>query len=163
LISPKVSQLDLMKAKLKLDTIYNMAKMDTVTFEKLATRFSDDPGKTNGGYMINPITGNNKFTAEDIDPSLSFIVEKLQVGEITKPLPMKTDEDKQAYRIIKLSKRNLSHKADLKTDYSYIQNLALQDKQKKKMNEWISEKKKGTYIKISENYKNCQFKYNWNN
>lgn len=163
LITPKVSQLDLMKAKYKLDTIYNMAKMDTVSFETLALRFSDDPAKTNGGYVINKATGNSKFAVEDLDPSLSFMIEKMKVGEITKPMPMKTEEEKQAYRIIKLSKRTEAHKADLKTDYNYIQNIALQDKQKRTMNEWISLKKQGTYINISEKYQSCQFKYNWKN
>ena len=46
-------------------------------------------------------------------------------------------------------------------DYLKIKELALKDKQIKEIAKWSEEKIKETYIKISDEYKDCDFTNNW--
>ena len=163
LIKTKVATEDLLKAKLSLDSIYTLIKNDSISFENAAKKFSDDPTKTNGGLLINIETGTSKFEADQLNQSIFFIVDKLKPGEISQPVPMKTDEDKQAYRILFLKSRTDPHSANMKNDYDYIQSAALKQKQNNMIKEWIKKKVAGTYIHIADEYKDCKFNYQWFN
>lgn len=163
LLTPKVSNEDLAKAQQILKGIRSKIESDSISFEEAARKFSDDPNKNNGGYMINPATGTKKFEADEIDPSVFFVIDKLEIGEVSEPAAMKTDDGKQAYRLIMLKKRTEPHRADLKEDYDRIQNWALEDKQNEIIKEWISKNAAKTYININENYRNCEFQNDWFN
>jgi len=164
LMQTKVSPVELNKAKNFLDSVATLINNDSMTFEKAATLFSDDPSKNNFGLVINQATLNAKFSPDELDPNIFFVVDKLKVGEISKPAIMKTEDSKQAYRLLCLKSRTEPHKASLKKDYNKIQESALQEKQNKAIEKWISEKTKDTYIYIlDKEFKNCKFKYNWAN
>jgi peptidyl-prolyl cis-trans isomerase SurA len=161
LIKTKVATEDLLKAKQKLDTIYNLIKADSLSFEKAALKYSDDPSKTNGGLLVNTATGTSKFEPDELDATVFFVVDKMKVGDISQPVPMKTDDDKQAYRILYLKSRTEPHRANMKDDYDYIQNAALKQKQNAAVKAWIEKKAATTYIHVSDEYKNCPYTYNW--
>jgi len=163
LIQSKVATEDLLKAKLSLDSIYEKIMSDSITFEIAALKYSDDPTGVNGGLLINTEAGTSKFQPEQLEASLFFVVDKLKVGEISKPVPMTTDEGKQAYRIIYLKSRTEPHVANLKEDYDFIQTAALSKKKIKVIEEWIQKKAAKTYIRIDESYKKCKFTYQWQN
>ena len=74
----------------------------------------------------------------------------MEVGEISDPVPMKTEDQKDAYRLLLLKERTTPHRANMKEDYSRIQEWALQAKQRKVVDEWINEKARETYIRIIE-------------
>ena len=46
-------------------------------------------------------------------------------------------------------------------DYIKIQKLALQNKQLKEIENWQEEKINDTYIKISNDFEDCEFFSNW--
>lgn len=163
LIQPKTSPEDLTKARQYLDNVYALINMDSVSFYEAAKRYSDDPSKNNGGLIVNKYTGQSRFEVTDLDPQIFFTIDKMEVGQISKPVLMKTDEGKQAYRIIFLKTRTNPHKANLKDDYDRIQSTALEDKKHKTIGEWINKKFENTYIRVNEDYKHCDFMYNWFN
>lgn len=163
LIQSKVATEDLLKAKLSLDSIYDKIMSDSITFEKAAFKYSDDPTGVNGGIIINKEEGTSKFQPEQLEASVFFVIDKLKPGEISKPVPMTTEEGKQAYRILYLKSRTEPHLANLKDDYDYIQTAALSEKKLKIIEEWIQKKAAKTYIRIDENYKKCKFTYQWQN
>jgi len=163
LIKPKVATEDLLRAKLKLDTIFDLIKADSITFEKAALKYSSDPSRTNGGLMINPESGSSKFEPDQLDQSVFFVVDKLKVGEFSKPVPMKTDDGKQAYRILYLKSRTDPHRANMKDDYDFIQQAALKQKQSNATKDWVKTEVKVTYIHIADEYKDCKFNYPWFN
>ena len=163
LIQSKVATEDLLKAKLSLDSIDDKIMSDSITFEKAAFKYSDDPTGVNGGIIINKEEGTSKFQPEQLEASVFFVIDKLKPGEISKPVPMTTEEGKQAYRILYLKSRTEPHLANLKDDYDYIQTAALSEKKLKIIEEWIQKKAAKTYIRIDENYKKCKFTYQWLN
>lgn len=161
LIIPKVATADLLAAKLSLDTVYDKLKADSMTFEAAAKKYSDDASKNNGGIMVNTTTGTSKFTTDELDVSVFYVIDKLKVGEYSQPVPMKTDEGKQAYRILYLKSRTDPHRANMKDDYDKIQEAALKSKQNEEVKKWIKEKAAITYIHINKDYLGCDFDYDW--
>jgi len=161
LVIPKPSPIDLAKSKKDLENITALIAMDTLTFEQAAARYSDDPTKLNGGKLINPYTGDSKYTPEEVEPNLFFVVEKMNVGEKSAPMLFTNEDGQQAYRIVYLKSRTEPHKANMKDDYPQIQNMALTIKQNNALNKWVIEKSKSTFIKIASDYKTCKFKYDW--
>jgi peptidyl-prolyl cis-trans isomerase SurA len=161
LIQPKVSPEDLDKARMKLDSVRVLIKNHSLTFDEAALKFSDDPSKINGGLLINPVTNTTRFEADQLEPSLFFVIDNLEVGDVSQPVKFLTDEGKEAYRLLYLKVRSEPHRLNLKDDYNKIQTMALQEKQNKAIQEWVREKIKTTYIKINDKYKNCEFQNKW--
>jgi len=162
LLTPKILGPDLEKAKSRLTEIQEILATDTITFEQAALKFSEDEGtKHNNGTMINPSTGSIRFEMSEIDPSLFFVVDKLKIDEISEPVLIKSQTGKEAYRIVKLRYRSEPHKANLKDDYQLIQNMAESAGSEGVVNDWINDKLGGTYIKISDDFKDCNFQNPW--
>ncbi len=161
LLVPKVSPLDLFTAKRELDSIAGLIRFDSITFEKAVEKFSDADNKNSGGILINEYTMGTTFEAEQLDPQVSFTIEKMQVGELSNPVPMKIDKQKDAYRLLKLKSKTQPHKANMLDDYARIQQWALQEKQMKAINKWIDEKAKQTYVRVVDEYKTCSFAHQW--
>ncbi len=161
LLVPKVSVQDLQKAKMKLDTIVKEIRSDSITFDKAVEKYSQGQNRNNGGYLLNPQTGSTEFEGEQLDPQVSFIVNKMKPGEISNPVPFKTEDGKDAYRLLYLEKKIPPHKANLKQDYPKIEQWALQEKQRKAIDNWIDEKAQQTYIRIRPEYLRCHFRHTW--
>ncbi len=161
LMQPKISPLQLSKARSKLDSIRNLLVNEEMTFAEAALKFSDDPGKVNGGAMINPYTNTTRFRNDEIDQNLFFVVDRLEEGEISRPVPMMTEEGKQAFRIVKITRRIDAHLATLEGDYDFIQQIALNEKKMEAVQAWIKRRIGNTFISINEKYMDCNFSIEW--
>jgi peptidyl-prolyl cis-trans isomerase SurA len=161
LLQTKPSPLDVEAARSELDSILTLINTGSITFEEAVTKFSDDPGKNSGGFIINPNTGTTRFEMDELDPQLSFVTSRLEVGQISTPIPGKTDEGKDAYRLVKLTARTEPHKANLTDDYSRIQGWALQQKQQDKLSDWIDKNLENAYIMVIPDYQDCSFRQDW--
>lgn len=161
LLKPKVAIEDLSKAKLFLDSVYTVMKKDTISFEKACVKFSDDVSAKTGGLLINTETGTTKFEPDQLDPSVFFSIDKMKVGDISLPVPMKTADGLQAYRILYLKSRTEPHKANMKEDYDLIQEAAKKEKENKTITAWVDKKIANCYIHILDEYKDCKFVYKW--
>ena len=163
LIKPKIETEDLIKAEEKANKIYQMLLSDSLTFEEVAEKYSDDEeSKNNGGLIINPQTGSSMFDIDQVSPQLFFIIDKMKEGEISKPVAFEMPDGTKGFRIVKLVKRTEPHRASLKTDYDMLQQAALNNKKNKVLKKWIANKTKSTYIQISDTYKECDFENDWN-
>lgn len=165
LIIPKIQSIDIYKAKQKADSIYNAIQSGSISFEKAAQLLSDDKDtKQNNGTMINPATASVKWSIEDIariDQNLVVVFEKMQKGEIIKPIQYNTTDNKVAFRIIKLNNVTIPHRVNTKDDYQKLSQLAQLDKQKKLIKKWIEQKSQTNYIKVDKSIYNCNFSDYW--
>ena len=161
LLRTKVSPIDLQQAKTYLDTVAGLIRSDSLTFEEAVKQFSDADNKNSGGLLINPMTGTNSFEMSQLDPQVSFVIDKLQVGEISNPVIMETEDGKQAYRLLYLKKRTLPHRANMNEDYDLIQQWALEQKKGEAFQEWTAKKALKTYIKINDKFRECEFEFDW--
>lgn len=161
LISPKVSPEALKDAKNKIEGIRTKILTGEISFSDAAKASSDEKEtKNNGGVLLNPRSLEPRFELTKMDPALYGRVSNLKDGEITLPF---LDEERtgKVYKIITVNNRTEEHKADFSQDYLKIKELALKDKQIKAIAKWTEEKINETYIKISSDYKKCEFTNNW--
>lgn len=165
LIKPKTSRNDLNRAKIYLDSVYDLIMTDSLTFSEAAEKYSDDEdSKGNDGLIINPNTGTTKFEMDDIsqiDPTLFLTIDKMKVEEISKPTITSSPTGEETYSIIYLKSRTEPHVANLKDDYQRIQNAATMEKQAKIINDWVAEKLDNTYVKLNADYHSCKFEHEW--
>jgi peptidyl-prolyl cis-trans isomerase SurA len=160
LMQPKVSPINLNKAKLSLDSVAALIEKKKLPFEQAVMRYSDDPSKNSGGLIINPASGNSKFEAGQVDAKIFFVIDKLKVGDVSSPV-LTTERGKQDYRIYFLKARTNPHKANLEEDYARIQQIALEEKKMDVINDWITNKLNATYVAIIGDYRNCTFQRKW--
>jgi len=166
LVTAKVSIADELAAKLKLDSVYEELMEGKITFCQAAQKYSDDKEtKNNCGIMVNNQAGSTRFEIDELgqyDQNLVFMLDKMKVGDISKPLIITSaDGGKKSYRIIYLKTRTEPHKINLKDDYQRLQSMAQMEKQKNLIDAWINKKVKNVYVRMNPEYKNCRFSHSW--
>lgn len=162
LISPKVSSQAIKDAKAKIETIRTKIINKEITFADAAKSSSDEKEtRNNGGVLLNPRTMEPRFELTKMDPTLYAQVSELKDGEVSLPILEEERGGGKFYKIVTVNNRFEEHQADFSKDYIKIKELALRDKQIKEIAKWTEEKIKETYIKINDEYKDCEFTNNW--
>ena len=170
LLRPKVSEQEITKAMARLDTIRTdiieekMTPVGKMSFE-LATYYSSDKEtRNNNGLMVNKNeesrnAGTTKFEMEELPQGMGIIIDKMEVGELSKPFQMKNAAQNDVVVIAKLKSRINVHQANLQDDFQEIKMMVESKKKEEIIQEWIAGKQKSTYIRISDNWCNCDFRY----
>lgn len=153
--------IDVESTKQQLDSLRQTILNDSISFSKAAYEYTDDAStKATGGFFLDQETGSSKVSAENIDPSLYFIIDKMKIGEISEPMDYRTAEGKAALRIIYLKNKTAPHEANLRDDYQKIYNAALQEKQNEVLNDWFETTKGQVFIDVIEEYQQCDILVN---
>lgn len=162
LLRPKLKPFDIAEAAKKLEDARNTILSGDLTFAEVALEISDEiETKFEGGKLINPETQDFNFELTKMDPELYSQIEKLKDGDVSIVL---RDEDRLnpvKFKILTVTDRVDEHEANFATDYIKIQALALQNKKLKEIEKWQNTKIEDTYIKIANEYKDCEFYSNW--
>lgn len=155
LISPKPSPEDLKRASDYLDSLKRVIKHDSITFENAAKEYSDDTEtKGNGGFFTDQ-DGGQKIPIDELDPIVYFKIDSMQVGDISKPLVYRTNDQKDAVRILYYKSRIPPHQASLQDDYHRIQIATLNEKKNRALMKWFDKARKDVFIDIDKNYEFC--------
>jgi len=169
LITPKITQESIDRAKLKADTVYgNLHKvkvMGSDIFSNAASFYSDNKEtKFNGGMLLNQDNVQVRTTlipTDRLDPQVALVIDTMKVGEVSKPQLVMDNTGKKNYKIFFLKTVVDAHKANLTQDFPKIKEAASNAKIAKTMAEWFEKKKKETYIKIDPEYQSCPQLKGW--
>ena len=165
LLKPTVSASERNQALLRLDSIADLIRNGKITFEAAAEYYSyDKDTRNNGGLMVNqtpgsPNTGNSRFQLEELPQEIGKMVYTMNVGEVSKPFTMINSKEKEVCAIIRVKSKSKAHRASLTEDFQQMQQIVQAKKSDKILEDWILEKQKKTYVRINENWRNCEFKY----
>ena len=160
LLKPKVAEEELMNALSRLDSIADDIRNSKFTFEDAAMRISSDKDtRMNKGLLPNPETGTSKFQMQELPQEIARAVNSMNVNEISKPFIMLNSKGKEVCAIVKLKSRVKGHTATLTDDFQALTSVVLEIKRAEKIDKWIREKQKTTYVRINEKWRNCDFKY----
>jgi peptidyl-prolyl cis-trans isomerase SurA len=162
LLAPKVSPEDLLRNRMLLDSVAQEVRLGHITFAEAAAQFSDNANKIEGGKVTHPASGGYQFTLDELNqlyPGIGF--SQMDAGQVSNATAMKTDENKDAYRIVTVLRRNPKHKANLRDDYDRIYNAALENAKQEKIYDWAQKTIKNTYIHIDDEFKDCNFRLKW--
>ncbi|MBQ4399158.1 MAG: peptidylprolyl isomerase [Bacteroidales bacterium] len=171
LLTAKVPVEALERAQNQLDSVARLIRNGDMTFEEACKKYSDDDSKSNGGYLTNAGTGGNWLSMQDLQElensypeykNLAFVISRLEVGELSDPVPMTTNENNDAFRLVMVKRKTEAHQANLKDDYSLIQNWAMGQKRQEAIGKWVKDKAAKAYIRLDDTYKNNNFYYDWN-
>ena len=155
LISPTPSQEDLDAAKNFLDSIRNLVQLDSMTFQKAAKEFSDDlMTKGNGGFFTDA-EGGMRMAVDELDPVVFFRIDSMTVGQISEPIVYRTDDGKDAVRILYYKSRVNPHQASLQQDWNRIQAATLNEKKNRILQKWFEKARQDVFISIDEEYNYC--------
>ena len=163
LLKPKVEEKDLEAALVRLDSIADDIRNQKFTFDDAATYISQDKDtKNNHGLMANKNTGTARFEMQDlaqVSQEVAKMVENMNVGEISRAFTMINDKGKEVCAIVKLKGRINGHKATISEDYQRLKAIVMEKRSEDKLEKWIKEKQKHTYVRINEKWQKCDFKY----
>ena len=159
---PKVSAEAIEKAELRLDSIAMDIRANKFTFEAAASYLSDDKDtKNNNGLMANQSQDGytSKFRMRDLPTEIASVVDTMKVGEISKSFKMVNQKGKTVCVIAKLINRTDAHRATITQDFQAMKDIVAARRKADYLKEWVQNKIKSTYIRINDNYKNCNFEY----
>jgi peptidyl-prolyl cis-trans isomerase SurA len=165
LLKPEISAEELTAATQRLDSVRNDIINGKFTFEEAATYLSADKDtKNNQGLMVNSDeekysdrTGTSRFEMSELPPEIGKIVYTMKTGDISQPFIMINSKGQQIAAIVKLKSRIDGHKANLSEDFQALKSMVETEKRDQIINKWIAKKQKETYIRINDNWKNCDF------
>ncbi len=155
LISAIPSPNDIVRAEKFLDSLRRVITKDSMKFEQAAKEFSDDQrSKGFGGFFTDEDNGL-KVSIKELDPVVYFTIDTMKEGTISRPIVYRTDDLKNAVRILYFKKRLPPHQASLKDDWFRIQNAALAEKKDKMLNKWFTKARQDVFIKLDPAYQGC--------
>ena len=166
-----LSRLDTVATALREGVIPEMLKPyvmpekleEKFTFEDAVAVFSDDKDtRNNNGLMFNTTQEGqrtSRFKLADLPAEVAKVVDALQVGEISKPFQMIDERGKTVCAVAKLKNRTEGHKATITEDFQVMKNVVLAKRREQVIHDWLVKRIKSTYVRINENYRNCDFEY----
>jgi peptidyl-prolyl cis-trans isomerase SurA len=167
LLKPEVTREELTEATLRLDSVRTDILDNKFSFEDAATYISQDKDtKNNRGLLVNSYqltqmeterTGTSRFEMEELPPEIGKAVYNMKVGDVSQPFTMINSKQKEVVAIVKLKSRSEGHKASLTEDYQALKSIVQQVKGEDVLNKWLTAKQQDTYIRINDNWKNCDF------
>ena len=172
LLRPTFTREELLEPAQQLDSLANLIRKDSLSFEEAALRFSDDANtKHNGGIVSNHdvlarmgvydgarLTAT-RFLKEDFGAQGGKALEdynalmRLKVGEVSNSYQATDLMGNQMSKIVKLVEVIPAHIASLEDDYIRLEEMALAKKQDEVYNAWLDEKKRSMYIYIDPDFR----------
>ncbi|GAB3836401.1 peptidylprolyl isomerase [Hymenobacter jeollabukensis] len=157
LMKPVSGGADIDAASAALLKLRSRIQHDSITFAKAAKDMSEDKESgANGGLLANRRDGSSYIPLDQLDPAIFFTIDTMKVGRISKPLPYRTDDGKDAVRIIWLKSNTPPHQANLKDDYQKIALAALNQKKNKALDEWFLRNRGTVFIEVDPEYAGCK-------
>ena len=176
LLRPTYTNDELMQPARQLDSIARLIRLDSLSFEDAALRFSDDASsKMNGGIVSNHdilarqgvydgarLTAT-RFLKEDFGMDGGKALEdyaaliRLKVGEVSNSFQTTDYMGNQMSKIVKLVEIIPPHPASLKDDYVRLEEMALSQKSERYFTEWLNKKIESMYIYIAPEFRTWKF------
>ena len=157
LLKPVTGTADASVAATKLTRIRREILSDSISFAKAAKEYSTDKmTAANGGLLINRQDNGSKLPLDKLDPAVFFIIDTMKVGHITPPLPYRTDDGKEAMRILYLKSNTPPHQANLLDDYQKISQAAIAQKKNRALDEWYEKNRSTVYLEVAPEYADCK-------
>ena len=169
LLRPQVAEEDINACLARLDSIADDIRTEKFSFEEGASVISEDKDtRNNHGILSNEVEQGDHMEhttrfemgqLSAIYPELARVVDGLEIGEISKPFSMVNKKGATVCAIAKLKSRIKSHRASMSEDFQILRNIVKQKRSDELIEDWIKEKQQNTYVRINEDWRDCEFRY----
>ena len=157
LVRPRITDADREMIIKQMEEVRRSILAEEINFPDAVRKFGDKRVQSfsNNGRMINPKTNNTFFETGDVDSEIFFSIDTIDIGEITPPIEYRTPLGDYSYKIVQLQGRTTPHQANLKQDYSRIQDAARESKKNEVFSDWVDDHIPNTYIMLDPSYSDC--------
>lgn len=164
LLKPHIDDSEIEKGIARLDSIANDIRANKFTFDAAALALSDDKDtRNNHGLMANVDQQNgtvsSRFEMQDLPADVAKVVDTLSVGQISRAFRMTNDKGQEVCAVVMLKNRIEGHPANMTEDFQTLRDVVVNKRKEKKIEQWIKDKIKTTYVRISPDWRNCKFHY----
>ena len=164
LLKPQIEEAEFERGIARLDSIADDIRAECFTFDAAAYALSDDKDtRNNHGLMANVIqetrTISSRFQMKDLPQDVAKVVDTLQVGQVSRAFRMTNQKGQTVCAIVRLKSRIDGHHANMTEDFQVLRDQVIAKRREEKINNWIKEKVNSTYVRISPDWRNCDFKY----
>ena len=159
---PQVSVAAEVQAINRLDSVANDIRNGKFTFEEAASVLSDDKDTRNNYGLMSNVTQEgrtSKFRLQDLPAEVARVVDTMAVGQVSEPFQMINSRGKNICAIVKLKNRVEGHKAVITEDFQVMKEVVLAKRRNDVIHDWVVKKIKNVYVRINDDYKNCNFEY----
>jgi peptidyl-prolyl cis-trans isomerase SurA len=157
LMSPKATTADIEKSERFLDSLKTEIEAGRMEFAKAAKDYSDDRSTSdNGGFFTDPSNSSNRLSLRTLeDPSLYFMIDSMEVGDITPPMQFDDPREGKKVRIIYYKAKYPAHRANMNDDYEKLKAAALRKKEDDLLSKWFITAKEDIFIDLDPAYDRC--------
>ena len=164
LLKPHIDDSEIEKGIARLDSIANDIRANKFTFDAAALALSDDKDtRNNHGLMANVDQQNgtvsSRFEMQDLPADVAKVVDTLSVGQISRAFRMTNDKGQEVCAVVMLKNRIEGHPANMTEDFQTLRDVVVNNRKEEKIEHWIKDKIKTTYVRISPDWRNCNFHY----
>lgn len=143
-----------------LDSLAGEIRGGKISFNDAVAFSADKNTRKNFGLMSNEMNLSSRFELQDLPQEVAKVVYEMPVGEVSEPFMMKDPKTgKDICAIVKLKSRIEGHKATPTEDFQVIKEVIAGKMRQEKLEAWIKEKQKTTYVRINENWRDGEFQY----
>ncbi len=157
---PPITATEISASKQKMDTVRSKLVAGVLQFGEAVSKYSDDENKLTGGRRTNN-EGSTYITIDQLDKDLVVMMKDLKIGQYSQPTEFTDERGKKGVRIVYLLSRSEPHRENIKDDYNKISQRALEEKKNMILEKWFIEKIPTYYIKVDEEYKQCEEMQKW--
>ena len=87
------------------------------------------------------------------------MVDTLSVGQFSRAFRMTNDKGQEVCAVVMLKNRIEGHPANMTEDFQTLRDVVVNKRKEEKIEQWIKDKIKTTYVRISPDWRNCKFHY----
>lgn len=157
---PEVPVESMQESLAKLDSIAAEIRSGNISFEEAVAYSADKNTRKNFGLMSNEMTLSSRFELQELPQEVAKTIYEMKVGEVSAPFAMiDTKTGKEICAIVRLKTRIDGHKATPTEDFQVVTDVLIAKMKEEKLEAWIKEKQKTTYVRINENWRSCEFQY----
>lgn len=173
LLRPTYTDEELVASMRTLDSLVRLVRADSLTFEKAALDYSDDPhSKMNGGLVSNHDVleyynaadvrlTQTAFFREDFGRFQKMddyaALSRLEPGEISDAFLTRDMAGNDMAKVVKLVEVIPTHTASLDRDYLRLEEMALAAKRDRVFRSWLDDKIDAMYVFIAPEYRDGPF------
>ena len=160
---PQITQPEIDLATTELDSIRTQLVAGTIGFGAAVAKYSDDDqAKATAGQIMGK-NGSTFLSISDLDKDMVLLLKtsNLKPGEYSKPSIFTDERGKKGVRMVEMLSKSEPHRENLRDDYNWIAQRALDEKKSAALEKWFLQKIPTIYVMIAGEYKNCSALTKW--
>lgn len=158
---PPVTDDEVNHAIARLDSVRAKLVAGDIDFSMAAGKYSEDEQAKFAGHFITGQGMETTITIDQLDKSIVPLLDKIQVGEYSKPVAFTDERGKKGVRLIYLKSKTEPHRMNLDDDYNRIAEAALEHKKMQALEKWMNTHSNQYYIRLDVDEQTCPQLAKW--